>query len=540
MRDMCALGRLWMCLTLLSGALCAASESGEAESAALQPSFPNHALAVLPPDAQAAPRAGPAGPVDTELPFSWTQVVVTRAGATNIRVIDAFDPGFEGVLVNVLPYTPQNVRVDYYDGQTRAQEVTVLAGTAGLTETFSFQVTAGNLTNPDVYSLIYDIRTLNSRIRGTPYLTMSPGDFVKPGQIVRYTWTQTGRNERRPKAEAEFVGRTGTAKGLTSSTITEVLAVKVQPFVLGHYLLTVTPRDVRGEPPRGSTSNGRVFRCAFGSDNLPPATDGFVADTFTPDVGQVITLRPMAIDPETGRALFDNQTYDFGDGTVVSGISGATTHAYTQPGIYRVRCTATDDQGLAATAEDNVIAGATSVPQMPFSFVKQITPEEAGIGELEADSFSMTFKNAGAKAGDRIVFCFNRNYFGRLHAADGDDTDIVLKAGGGFTGATALARNVSVQASGGNVSISVSGAHLDRTGDPRFGRADLKGIFKNQRLAVCVVPADGSTPHVLLYTGNVDVRVKGGQANRLSFVPEQSVTGKSTLKEPNPKRQEIP
>ena len=52
--------------------------------------------------------------------------------------------------------------------------------------------------------------------------------------------------------------------------ITEVLAIKVQPFVLGHYLMYVTPRDVIGEPARGTQSNGLVFRCAFGSENLPP------------------------------------------------------------------------------------------------------------------------------------------------------------------------------------------------------------------------------------------------------------------------------
>ena len=69
------------------------------------------------------------------------------------------------------------------------------------------------------------------------------------------------------------------APGGREPRITQVLGVKVQPMVLGHHLMLVTPRDVAGEPPRGSNSNGVVFRCAFGSDNLPPVTDGVLADT---------------------------------------------------------------------------------------------------------------------------------------------------------------------------------------------------------------------------------------------------------------------
>ena len=86
-------------------------------------------------------------------------------------------------------------------------------------------------------------------------------------------------------------------------------------------------------------------------------TDGFTADTFTPAVGQTVTLQPVAVDPQTGRSVFNNEIYDFGDGTVTSNANGAATHAYAQPGIYRVRCTVTGDSGLPATAEDNVIVG---------------------------------------------------------------------------------------------------------------------------------------------------------------------------------------
>lgn len=526
---------------LLLLAACAAS-SAESDRPALRPSFPNHALALLPTESVVAAtgRAGPAGPVDTELPFSWNQVAVIYEGATNLRYLGGFDPGFQPVLFEILPSQPQNVRVDYVDGQLGLVQITALGQTGGLQELFSFRVRARDVTNDEVFTLTYDIRDSNTRIRGQPFLTRSPGDFIRPGQIVRYTWTRTGGGERRPKVEAEFTGRTGQARGLRTSAITEVQAIKVQPFVLGHYLMMVTPRDVRGEPPRGSTSNGQVFRCAFGSENLAPATDGCASDTFIPAVGQTITIQPVAVDPETARATFDNQTYDFGDGTVVTGVSGPATHAYAVPGIYRVRCTLADDLGATATAEDTVVVGATDIPKFSLAFVKQIPPEEAGIGALANDNLTMTFKGASAQAGDRILFSFNRNRFGRVHASDGDDTDIVLKAGGGFSGQTPIARNVTVQGGPNAVSVSVSGAQFDRTGDPRFGRADLKGIFTNQRIALCVIPATGETPRVYLYRGNVDIRVKGGQGNRAVFIPEESVRGKATTKEPDPRKQEIP
>ncbi|MFH0937863.1 MAG: PKD domain-containing protein, partial [Planctomycetota bacterium] len=279
---------------------------------------------------------------------------------------------------------------------------------------------------------------------------------------------------------------------------------------------------------------------AFGSENLAPITDGLAADTFVPAVGQTITISPVAVDPETGRSVFDHQTYDFGDGVIVRDIAGATTHSYATPGIYCVRCTLADDQGLTAIAEDQVIVGATQILKLPFKFRKYIPPEEAGSGEHESDTLATTFIGVGAKAGDRIVFVYNRNRFGRMHASDaGDDTDIILKPNGSFTGATRLAHAVSLHISGDKLAIRVSNASLDRTGDPRFGRADIKGIFKQQRIAVCIVPADGSTPRVWAFTGNMQVKVKGGATNQAYFCPEESISGTTTDKEPDPRKQEV-
>jgi PKD repeat protein len=565
-----------LALALLLPALAQAGEITTAQGVRLRPSFPNYALTPIPAepiaresdhgrdargtesehgrDARATgsvhgrdargtnslDRDSPTGPVDTEIPFSWDQTVVLHEGASMAYILGGFDPGFQPVQFNLLPTAPVDINITSFEGNYGVLQATARAGTGGLIETFPFQVTARGIMNDTAFNLIFDIRLLHTRVRGVPRLGRTPGDFIRPGQMVRYVWTQTGRSEKRPKVEAVFVGRTGPAKGLSLSVITEVLALKVQPMVLGHYLMTVVPRDVRGEPPRGSTSNGQVFRCAFGSEDLPPVTDGFAADTFTPATGQAVTMQPAAVDPQTGRTVFDNQIYDFGDGSATSNANGEVAHAYSLPGIYRVSCTVMGDSGLTATAEDNVIVGAQAVPKLPVKYLKYITPDEAGTGAVGQDKVTVTFPGASAGSGDRIVFCFNRNRFGRLNASEGDDADIVLSPGGGFSGSTKLAKNVTVKGGGKKLSITVSGAELDRTGDPRLGRADPKGIFKNQRIAVCVVPANGSTPRVLLYTGNVTLKVKAGRFLQGNVVSEDSVSGASTTKEPDPRKQELP
>gem|GEM_PF-1819786 len=579
----------------------------------LQPSFPNHALSLVPLD---GPRAA-ARSADEDIPFTWDQTAVVYEGSSAEKIYRGFDPEFQPIQVDILdtvgapmpiaiasasqakavvtidtgiahgyqkgqsvaiagvPVDGYNgtfvitgvpttttftynakaglaatfggtatavlLTVTGFDGNFGVQDVSIKGKTGGNMETFQFRIIARNIPS-DPANFIYDIRSVNSRVRLEPVLTRSAGAFIKPGQIVRYSWTPTSSSERFPKCEAALTGRTGTAKGLESSKITQVLAIRVQPKVLGHYLMLVTPRDVSGQPPLGSTSNGQVFQCAFGSANLPPVADGFFADTFTPVVNQTVTLQPNLTDPETGQTTFTNQTYEFGDGTTAAGVDGATTHSYALPGIYRVRCTAADDQGATTTAEDSIIVGATAVGSLAMTYVKEIVPEEAGIGLNQADLLSVTFRDlpgAMVNKGDRIIFTYNRNHFGRVSSSDNaDDTDIVLGPGKVFTGKTRVANNISVSAGGGVISIKINNAQFDRTGDPRLGRSELKGIFKNQRIALCIIPADNSTPRVLLYTGNMQGAVKGGQSARGFYIPEEHITGMATTKEPNPKTQE--
>ncbi|MEI6234593.1 MAG: PKD domain-containing protein [Planctomycetota bacterium] len=509
-------------------------------AAELAPSFPNHAITLPPPTLTPAlsPRAS-----DLDTPFSWDQTAVVYEGAKVDRIIRAYDPQFQTLTISMLPSTPTFLKIIGFDGNIGLLSAQVFTKQAGNTEVLQFQPESRGLTGNSA-NLIFDIRSLTARLRIAPAVARSPGEFIRPGQIVRYSWTATSNTERFPFCEAELSGRTGIAKGLSSSVITRTLGTKVQPSVLGHYLMLVTPRDVRGQPPLGTTGNGVVFRCVFGSDNLPPVTDGFSADTFVPAVNQIITLKPNATDPETGVTTFANQSFDFGDGSTATGITGSTTHAYTQPGLYRVRATVTDDQGLPATAEDTIIVGATVLPTLPVTYLKQIPPEEAGDGFNNSDSISATFKDpngAVAVVGDRIVFAYNRNHFERVAANNSATTDtvnIVLGPGKTFSGRTVSGAHITVTASGPFVTVKITTAQFDRTGDPRLGRCDLKGVFKYQRIALAVFPGNNSTPRALVYAGNLQGRVRNGVASRFFQLPETQITGTSTTKDINPRIQE--
>lgn len=513
-----------------------------AQAAELAPSFANHALHPS-PEGGPAPRLERVTYPDEDEPFTWDQTAVVRASTSYIRAYQGFDPRLQPVQINIFPSTPTNLNVTEFDSVLGLQSVTVKAKTQGLKEVFQFQALARGMTSATA-TFTYDIRDDNSRIRIAPVVVRSPGNVIKPGQIVRWVWTTTSNSERFAKCEAMLSGRSGPAKalGLSTAVYTRVLAVKAQPFVRGHYLMLVTPREVAGEPPRGSPGNGSVIYCAFGSENLAPVSDGFLASNFTPAVNETITLQPNSTDPETGRTTFNNQVYEFGDGTVASGVTGATTHAYSAPGIYRVRCAVVDDDGMMGTAEDSVIVGATKLEKISLTIVKQIPPEEAGVGLNGKDSITATFKdpsNLKAGPGDRVVFVYNRNHFGRTSVSDnGDITDIVLKAGGAFQGKTKLANSVSIATAKGSITVTITGAQFDRTGDPRLGRSELNGIFTNQRIAVAIIPADGSTPRALLYAGNVQAKVKGGGALRGFFVAEEKITATATTKQPDPKKQE--
>jgi hypothetical protein len=123
----------------------------------LQPAFPNYALRVQP---TVAGRLNPAGVPDTEEPFGWTQYVVVREGAQSLRTIGGFDPGFQPVIISLIPSETINIKVDGFDPDSGIIGVTALTKKAGQLETFLYQVRAREILNSEHFNLIYDITSI--------------------------------------------------------------------------------------------------------------------------------------------------------------------------------------------------------------------------------------------------------------------------------------------------------------------------------------------------------------------------------------------
>jgi hypothetical protein len=99
----------------------------------------------------------------------------------------------------------------------------------------------------------------------------------------------------------------------------------------------------------------------------------------------------------------------------------------------------------------------------------------------------------------------------------------VLDARGRFAAVTADGTKLAVAAGVRGLAFSVAAAALDRTGDPRLGGVERKGDFEGQRLAVEIIPADGSPARVQRFTGKLRVRVKGGASAAGAFTTEEAL-----------------
>ncbi len=222
-----------------------------------------------------------------------------------------------------------------------------------------------------------------------------------------------------------------------------------------------------------------------------------------------VTLKPNATDPQTGQTDFAAPDYDFGDGTLANdpiyttpNPNGTVTHRFTTPGIYRVKAniTVTPDVNttVSSVAEDSIIAGATLMTKvLPFSFRKDIPPEEAGSGFNYMDTLKATFRDispaphklrSATELSSRTIAIITKKSSRRrpIRRSFRLCSKRVCPAPEKTPDGTIIA----VKGAGTSVSVTISRANFDRTGDPRFGRCELKGIFKNQRIAVAIIPAN--------------------------------------------------
>jgi hypothetical protein len=551
--------------------------AGEPQLGLAAPSFPDHALRLTGSGLPARAMSGPAAPIP---PFSWDQTLVVREGAGGGYVIQAFDPGgnpwevVRAVTPAIEPFTldPYNftfdsVRVLAWSPRLARLDFT-LPVQGAFSDTLFFQVHVGGLSDGQRYPLTMDVKPFSSRavIRTRPLVQRSPGMAIVPGHLVYCRW-QKGRIEEKragkkvlPEWRVQLAGKTGAALGRVEETVTGLQAIKVRPLLYGYHVVVVDPWDTSLAPEnarRGSTSNGSVFLSAFGSDNLPPVTDGWTATNFFPAAGERVEgLGPRASDPETGwneAAGFSSVSMDFGDGTKAGPLDGPTAHAFAEPGIYQAVCQVPDrpvdlegggrlGPGPDGLARDIFVVGGQAIPAAgpgtaaPFlsaKLRKEIVPEEGGEGEAGRDAFTAFWAGVPAGPGDRIVFCVNRNRFGRM-PGDGDppegkpDDRIVLDAQGRWAGYTGQAKAVFVAGGARGVALKVSGATLDRTGDPRLGGAQRAGFFSSHTIALCVIPAAYPSAAIRVYyldrSHGWRLRLNGGSFRGNEYDPEIAVS----------------
>lgn len=515
-------------------------------------------------------------------PFSWDQTVVVREGGGQTFTIQAWDPGFNPVSVvrntdpEIEEFTlePTSNFVDFGTAEVLAWQkdnnritVRVPPEVGALTDTLFFRVHVGGLSDNIAYPLNIDIRRLNDgrAIRSRPVLLRSQGVVTPPGHFVRLKWSKSARGTKDQEYKLEVSGRTQKAAELSGvpEAITTYRAFRFRPLVLGHYVAVVSPWDTEEGPfdqRAGSTSNGAIIYCRFGSENNPPVGDGLLASTFSPAVGESVTaIAPNSTDPETSASPatgFNGNVIDFGDGSPLVTFDGSTTHAFAEPGIYRARCLVKDfpvpdppnsdiAPGPDGVAEDLFVVGAeeASVPgkdaaavKVVCSLKKSIPPAEGGEGEPNKDKLTMSWKGVVAGAGDRLVFCLNRNRFGRMHTdpdpVDGEiDDRIILDGRRRWSGVTPNAARVQVAASRNGVKITISSGNLDRTADPRFGGAEKTGETAGHRIAVCVVPATYPSDPIRTYlvrpTDLLRYRVRGGALGGGGYDPEISLNART-------------
>lgn len=104
----------------------------------------------------------------------------------------------------------------------------------------------------------------------------------------------------------------------------------------GDYTVTLTVRDAGGLTTTATQSISLL---------APPATPTVVALPVAGTPNSIIQLTAAATDPQGGALTY---TWDFGDGS--TGTGATSSHAYSAPGNFTVRATATNALGLSSTS----------------------------------------------------------------------------------------------------------------------------------------------------------------------------------------------
>jgi PKD repeat protein len=142
----------------------------------------------------------------------------------------------------------------------------------------------------------------------------------------------------------------------------------------GEYTVSLNVTDDAGQMDTAATT------ATIGDGNLPPVADA--GGPYVADVEEAITFDGTGSTDPNGDETIDSYDWDFGDGTVMQDAGPTPTHAYTEPGLYHVTLTVTDDFGAMdsdkteATIGDSQPGDEADVFLLYMAYPKDVTLRE--------------------------------------------------------------------------------------------------------------------------------------------------------------------
>jgi PKD repeat protein len=180
-------------------------------------------------------------------------------------------------------------------------------------------------------------------------LTVDIGPDPGPKAEVRFDITK-------PDGSPIYLLNTSDASGVASSVYT--------PDMVGNYSLMVFYAGAfYGDDFYLSCGGGPIYFDVQDRENVPPVASFTYSPSSPVNIGDVLSFNASdSYDPDGSIVRWD---WVFDDGYIDSG--ELVSHSYSDPGVYTVSLTVTDDEGLDDTCSDNITI--KTIPKLSFDGV---------------------------------------------------------------------------------------------------------------------------------------------------------------------------
>ena len=270
------------------------------------------------------------------LPPTCTLTVAPASGSAPLTVTatgNCIDP-------NTPPQT-LTTSLDFGDG-TVLSGVTSGTHTYATAGTFTVKVSATNTSN--LTGVVTQIVTVSANLPPTCTLTVAPTAGTAPLAVTATGSCIDPNTQPHALTTSLDFGDGTVVSGVTSGTHTYT-----KP---GSYTVKVSATNT-------SNVTGFATQVVTVSANLPPTCTLTVAPT-TGTAPLAVTATGSCTDPNTQAGALTT-SLDFGDGTVVSGVTSGT-HTYAKAGSFTVKVSATNSLGITGSATQTVTVGSSVAP----------------------------------------------------------------------------------------------------------------------------------------------------------------------------------